>query len=175
MGRGTSRDVEPSDRTPAKPGAGPPSGHLVGVFSEQAAPSGPQDQPGSEEESGQRQVGGGAARRAAVTAAVGAAGGAVVIGGATWLLTDVGGSAIAGATAGGAVLVGALSGLWGAFSSMGWSDDWRRAPGAGGEPGSDPEPARPGSQPVAGSADDLTAKGAMTVYELDDESPQQGR
>lgn len=65
---------------------------------------------------------------AGTRAAVGAVAGAVIGGGGTALVATVAGApsaAIAGAVLGAGALAGAIGGLWGAFSAVRPTDDWR--------------------------------------------------
>jgi hypothetical protein len=72
-------------------------------------------------------VGSGALHRAVVLGAAGVVLGALVFGLVLGLVTRSSGTVVVAGMIGGAVLLGAVGALWGAFSRLGRNPDWREA------------------------------------------------
>jgi peroxiredoxin len=136
--------------------------HIVGVCSTDDA-----REPETSRARRADRVGGDAVRRAAVLAVLGAVVGAIAFGLVLGVLTNSSASVVVAGMIGGAVLIGAIGALWGAFSRMGANDDWREAmPDTPRAPDIDLTAADGRSAPSAGdrrSASQLVERGALTV------------
>lgn len=142
--------------------------HAVGVFrpttnDDGSATPAPDRQPGLEH------LGRDAARRAVVLALVFAVVGAAVLALVVAGLTDVRGPALVATIIGGAAFIGAIGGLWGAFSKLGKGDDWREAMTGDRRTVVVDDAGVGGSQASDDDVDELESHGATEVHVVDED------
>jgi peroxiredoxin len=153
----------------SRPSADADAPHVIGVYSTDAA-----HEPETARARRTDRVGGEAVRRAMALGAGGAVVGAVVFGGALLLFASSSAAVVGSGVIGGAVLFGAIGALWGAFSRMGRSEDWREAmPDTPRAADIDLTDRRAGGRATSGedrrSATTLIERGALAVTDADDE------